>query len=192
MTRTQRRRSMIHHLRQRSRTTQRTRPVKRGYTSGRSASRPRALVTHLIRLSGVDPITASMFKDSSCDAASKRLGLKPVAKVRKRKTVTGRHVIVAAPVRNKKTGEIEIGQKSVRRRGNGRSRRRAGTTTITVHHWTVEQVAAILDNTKPRKVEYKQLKADALDTYDAITASTSATLRRLPRNRRWSKRRNRR
>ena len=155
----------------------------------RTTRRPHSLTSHLINLAGADPLTARMFKESSCDAAIKRLGLTPVAKVRKRRTITGRHVIVAAPVRNKQTGKIEIGQKNVRRRGTGRSRRRQGTTTITVHHWTVDQAAAILGNTNPRKVEYKQLKADALDAYAVITANAAVTPRRLPRHRKWSKRR---
>lgn len=176
------------HLRRRNRAIRRNRPVKR-YHAAVNTSRPRSLVTHLTRLSGVDAVTARMFKESSCDAAIKRLGIKPVVKVRSRKTVTGRHVIVAAPVLNKKTGEIEISQKSVRRRGKS-SRRHEGT--IRVYRWTLDQAIAVLGNTNPRKVEYKQLKADALDTYAPIAAYQSATLQRLPRGRRWSQRRNRR
>lgn len=176
----------------------------------RRATRPRSLVTHLVRLSGANPLDARLFANSSGRAAIKRLAIKPVVKARTRTTVTGRHVIVA--VADKKTGEMV--KKNVRRRGRT-SRRREGS--VNVHRWTLAQAALVIHEMKPRKDEYKEIREmalatlrqparDALDTYlkdakngkekakQAVLATitdayTPKPLRRLPRHRTRSKRR---
>jgi hypothetical protein len=147
-------------------------------TGYRNTSRPRSLVAHLIHLTGADPITARMFATASGDPAIKRLRIRPAVTARTKKTVTKRHTI--APVLNKKTGEVE--KKNVRRRKG-----------VKVRRWTLDQAAQIIAEMKPRKNEYKDMKAAALDAIKAVEEAASAPpLRVLPRHRRWSKRRHRR
>jgi len=137
-------------------------------TTRQRHERPRSLVTQVIRLSGADPVDVRMFLNSSGRAAIKRLGIRPVAKGRTKTTITGRHIILAP----------EPGvRKHVRRRKG-----------VPVHRWTLSQAALIVSEANPRKVEYKQIKENALGGVQAIVEATRP-LRRLPRHRRWSNRR---
>lgn len=138
------------------------------HTTTTRAARPRSLVTHIIHLTGANPVDARLFANSSGRAAIKRLKIKPVIKARTRTTVTGRHLIVATGMGTKKN-----------------VRRRKG---VPVHRWTLGQAIEIINEMKPRKTEYKEIQQAAiLAGLDAT--SPLPTLRRLPRHRRWSKRR---
>lgn len=142
--------------------------------------RPRSLVSHVKHLAGVDPLTARMFIDASGKAALKRLGIKPAVKARTRTTARhGRHLEITLV--DKDTGEKVT--RHVRRR-----RRQV----VTVGRYTIDQAAAVLADTKPRKNEYKQLREDALRAVAATTDPSARRMRMLPRHTKWSKHRNKR
>lgn len=135
-----------------------------------TTDRPRSLVSHLIHLSGTDPVTARKFIDASGKAALARLGIRPAVKARTRTTVHGRHRVISLV--DRASGEKRT--KHVRPRKPGH-----------VYRYTLDQVAAVLTDMKPRKAEYKELRETAL----ATLATPPVTLRRLPRHKKWSKRR---
>lgn len=141
--------------------------------------RPRSLVSHVMHLAGADPVTARMFIDASGKAALKRLAVKPAVKARTKTTAKhGRHEVVTLRV-DKTTGEKVT--KNVRRR-----------RAVPVYRYSFQQIAAVLADMKPRKAEYKELRDAALATVAARTAESGLKARRLPRQKKWSKRRNRR
>lgn len=143
--------------------------------TSRLTDRPRSFVSHLIHLADADPAVARKFIEASGYTAIKRLGIRPALKASTRTTVAGRHIELS--VIDKETGEKTI--RHARRR-----------KPLKVHRYTRDQVAVVLADMKPRKAEYKVLRETALTTL----ASTEGTvrLRRLPRHKKWSKRRNRR
>lgn len=164
--------------------------------------RPRSLVSHVMNLAGADPVTARMFIDGSGKAALKRLGVKPAVKARTKTTSRDkRHIVIklgagstdeSAPQlvrrRNFRTGRhtfVQVTDKAVARRAR---RRRS----VPVHRYSFQQVAAVLADMKPRKAEYKELRDAALATVAAKTDRSGLKARRLPRQKKWSKRRNRR
>lgn len=142
-------------------------------TTPSATHRPRSLVTHLIRLTGADPVDARLFANSSGRAAIKRLAIKPAVKTRTRTTVTSRHTIAA--VADKRTGEII--KKHVRRRKG-----------VPVHRWTLAQALDVINEMKPRKAAYKEMQEAAVIA-GLEACRTQPVLRRLPRHRKWSKRR---
>lgn len=135
--------------------------------------RPRSLVSHLIHLAGADPVTARKLIDSSGKAAIKRLGVRPAMKARTKTTVAGRHVVIV----DKTTGETI------------RARRRR---SLPVYRYTFPQAAAVIADMNPRKNEYKALREAAMRTVAAEVVASTLRVRRLPRHKKWSKRRNRR
>lgn len=167
------------------------------HTTTTRAARPRSLVTHIIHLTGANPVDARLFANSSGRAAIKRLNIKPAVKTRTKTTVMRRHLIIADGMGVKK-----------------HVRRKKG---VPVHRWTLAQAVLIIHEMKPRKDEYKEIRQrahaalpqpvrDTLDDFSknaksglekakrtAITAITDAgkpkPLRRLPRHRTRSKRR---
>jgi hypothetical protein len=144
-----------------------------------TTDRPRSFVTHVMRLSGVDAPTARDFIDGSCDTARKRLKLRP-AKVHRTKMTSRekRHQIVK--LRDAITGAPV--ERSVRRRKG-----------LRVYHYTLDQIIQVVREAKPRKAEYKAIKAAVLAAAEAAEQETKGlNMRRLPRHKKWSKRRNRR
>jgi hypothetical protein len=140
-------------------------------------NRPRSLVSHLVHLTGADAKLVRMFVDSSVDSTRKRLGIQPAVKLRTRTTVHGRHRVISLV--DKTSGEKRTMR--VRPRKPGR-----------VYRYTLDQAATILAQTRPRKEEYKALKERALAAVVEKTTPSPLNMRRLPRHRKWSKRRHRR
>jgi hypothetical protein len=142
-------------------------------------SRPRGLVTHLIHLTGAEPLTARMLMDSSGKTARERLGIRPVTKRTRTRTTArfGRHDVITLPG----TTEGETITKRVRRRH-----------PVRVYRYTRDQAIAIIAEMKPRKAEYKALKEIALARAAEQEKAKGLNMRHLPRHRRWSKRRNKR
>lgn len=135
--------------------------------------RPRSLVSHLVHLSGADPITARKLIDSSGKAALKRLGIQPAVKTRTKTTARdGRHITIV----DKTTGETR------------RARRRR---SVPVYRYTIGQAASVIADMNPRKAEYKELQEVALANVSATFKGAHRTMRMLPRHKKWSKRRNR-
>lgn len=167
-------------------------------TTSQSRNRARSLVSHIKHLAGVEPLMARQFIDGSCDAARERLGIRPAGVKRSRRTTReGRHIVIK--VGDKTTGEADAPQ-LVRRRNlrTGRhtfvqvtdkaaSKRARRRKPIRVYQWTADQVGKILKEAKPRKKEYKAIKAAALAALEG-----KPKVHRLPRHKKWSKRRNRR
>lgn len=143
-------------------------------TTSRAPERPRSLVSHLIHLSGADPVTARMLLDSSGKAALKRLGIRPAIKARTKTTARdGRHITIV----DKATGEKR------------RARRRR---SVPVYRYSFPQAAAVIADMNPRKKEYQALQEIALSNVSATIKGTNLRMRHLPRHSKWSKRRHRR
>jgi hypothetical protein len=137
-------------------------------------NRPRSLVSHLMHLSGADPVTARMLLDSSGKAAIKRLGIRPAVKARTKTTARdGRHITLV----DRETGEKR------------RARRRH---SVPVYRYTFPQAAAVIADMNPRKKEYQALQETALANVSATFKSGRRRMRMLPRHSKWSKRRHRR
>ncbi len=141
--------------------------------------RPRSLVSHIKHLADVDPVEARKFIDGSCDAARKRLGLRPAETKRTKRTARhGRHVVVAT-ITDPVTGEERV--KTARRR-----------KAVRVYRYTADQVKKILAEAKPRKAEYKEIRTAALEALTSKEQAPKLRMRHLPRHTKWSKRRHRR
>ena len=140
---------------------------------------PRSFVTHVMHLSGVDAPTARSFVEGSCDAARERLGIRP-AKVWKTKTTSREKRHMTVKVTDPTTGErIE---RTVRRRKG-----------LRVYRYTRDQVIRVIREAKPRKAEYKAIKEAVLAAAETAEQPVKGlNMRILPRQRRWSKRRNKR